>query len=181
MANSMEILPIVDTDGRVLGSAPRTECHNGKTFLMHPVVHLHLYNPKKGLLLQKRSRKKKIQPGIWDTAVGGHVDFGESIPEALKREVSEEIGIAIPDNTSLIKVYEFRSAVECELIYCHVALINDNIEFSISEPDDIDELKFISLSDISDVTSEHFTPNFVHEYKEIILPHILSHDFSEYK
>lgn len=181
MANNIEILPIVDANGKVIGSAPRPECHNGKTFLMHPVVHLHIYNPEKGLLLQKRSCKKKIQPCKWDTAVGGHVDSGETISAALKREVREEIGITLPQNTSLIKVYQFRSAVECELIYCHVAFVSDNIDLSISEPDDIDDLKFISLSDISDGPSELFTPNFVQEYKDIVLPYILTHGFSEYK
>ena len=34
-----------------------------------------------------------IQPGKWDTSVGGHVDLGESVEMALHREVKEELGI----------------------------------------------------------------------------------------
>lgn len=90
--NADEYFPLVDEQGAVIGKATRKECHN-RTFLLHPVVHLHLFNAKGELFLQKRSLRKDIQPGKWDTAVGGHVDYGESPEEALQREVREEIGI----------------------------------------------------------------------------------------
>ena len=45
--------------------------------LLHPVVHLHVMREGGFLYLQKRAMDKDIQPGKWDTAVGGHVDFGE--------------------------------------------------------------------------------------------------------
>ena len=38
--NKEERFPIVDEEGRVVGSATRGECHNGSR-LLHPVVHLH--------------------------------------------------------------------------------------------------------------------------------------------
>ena len=74
-ANPNEIFPVVDTDGRVMGKAPRRECHNGSKIL-HPVVHLQLFNSRGDLYLQKRALHKDIQPGKWDTAVGGHIDYG---------------------------------------------------------------------------------------------------------
>ena len=51
--------------------------------LLHPVVHLHLFNSRGELYLQKRPEWKDIQPGRWDTAVGGHVDYGETVDEKL--------------------------------------------------------------------------------------------------
>ena len=71
--NSEELFPIVDEAGNVTGSATRRECHGG-SMLLHPVVHLHVNMPGAGLYLQKRSCDKDIQPGKWDTSVGGHVD-----------------------------------------------------------------------------------------------------------
>ena len=47
------------------------------------------------LYLQKRPDWKDIQPGKWDTAVGGHMDYGETPEEALSREVREELGTKV--------------------------------------------------------------------------------------
>ena len=82
--NSEEMFPIVDEEGNITGAATRGECHNGSK-LLHPVVHLHVFNSKGELYLQKRPEWKDIQPGKWDTSVGGHVDLGESVEMALKR------------------------------------------------------------------------------------------------
>ena len=75
--NEKELLPLVDESGNQTGIATRGECHNG-SMLLHPVVHLHVFNRRGDLYLQKRPAWKDIQPGRWDTAVGGHMDPGEA-------------------------------------------------------------------------------------------------------
>ena len=90
--NNEEMFPLVDENGQIIGAATRGECHNGSK-LLHPVVHLHVFNSHGDLYLQKRPDWKDIQPGKWDTAVGGHVDLGESVEMALKREAEEELGL----------------------------------------------------------------------------------------
>ena len=92
--NLNEMLPVVDENGNIIDAATRGECHGGSRKL-HPVVHLHVFNSKGELYLQKRPGWKDIQPGKWDTAVGGHVDFGENVERALVREVREELGIEL--------------------------------------------------------------------------------------
>ena len=71
-ASQDEWLPIVNEKGEVVGKATRRSCHSG-SMLLHPVVHLHLINGQGDIYLQKRSMKKNFLPGMWDTAVGGHV------------------------------------------------------------------------------------------------------------
>ncbi|HRV89169.1 MAG TPA: NUDIX domain-containing protein, partial [Prolixibacteraceae bacterium] len=87
-----EQVPLVDETGRVTGCVMRSQVHNG-SFLLHPVVHLHVLGPGNTLLLQKRPLHKDIQPGKWDTAVGGHISYGETPSEALVREAEEETGL----------------------------------------------------------------------------------------
>lgn len=108
--NSEELFPVVDLSGRVIGRTTRGECHGG-SMLLHPVVHLHVFNSRGELYLQRRPAWKDIQPGRWDTAVGGHVAWGERIDEALRREAREELGLETFD-AEMVAVYDFRSERE---------------------------------------------------------------------
>ena len=82
MDNPKELLPVTDENGNVTGSIDRKTAHSGSKIL-HPVVHLHVFNSRGELYLQKRPDWKDIQPGKWDTATGGHVSYGEGIAEGI--------------------------------------------------------------------------------------------------
>ena len=159
--NSQEIFPIVDEEGRVIGSATRGECHNGSK-LLHPVVHLHVFNSKGELYLQKRPEWKDIQPGKWDTAVGGHIDYGETPEEALIREVREELGITgfIPE---CLGHYVFESKRERELVYIHKTVYDGPIAPSREE---LAGGRFWSLDEIKNALGKGLlTPNFESEFQ----------------
>ena len=88
-----EFFDVFDENGNWRGLFPRRECH-GHPDLIHRSVHVVvLDSTQKQILLQKRSMNKDIQPGKWDTAVGGHVNAGESVEAAARRELAEELGI----------------------------------------------------------------------------------------
>lgn len=158
-----EIFPIVNTEGEVVGSATREECHAG-TFLLHPVVHLHIFNSAGELYLQKRVMTKKIQPGKWDTAVGGHVDYGEQIEDALLRETREELGVRDFTPEFLMR-YEFRSQIEAELVYIYKCVYDGDFSLDSSE---VDEGRFWSLDEIKkSIGKGLFTPNFESEIERL--------------
>lgn len=158
--NQQEIFPVVDEKGTVIGKATRGECHNG-SHLLHPVVHLHVFNSQGDLYLQKRPDWKDIQPGKWDTAVGGHIDYGETVEEALKREVYEELGISDFVAYALAN-YVFESQRESELVYVHRAIYDGPIQPSSNE---LDGGRFWSIKDIREAIGQGvFTPNFESEF-----------------
>ena len=160
--NSSELFPIVDEEGNTLGKISRGKAHNGSRTL-HPVVHLHVFNSQGQLYLQKRPLWKDIQPGKWDTACGGHVAYGESPEEALKREVSEELGIISFTPTPLGK-YVFDSKRERELVYVNKTIFDGPVHPSQEE---LDGGRFWSQEEIlNSIGKDVFTPNFEQEYKK---------------
>lgn len=163
--NLKERFPIVDEYGNVTGAATRGECHNGSK-LLHPVVHLHVFNSRGEVYLQKRPEWKDIQPGKWDTAVGGHMDYGETLEEALRREVSEELGIT-DFEPERIGRYVFESARERELVYVNSTTYDGEIHPSEQE---LDGGRFWTIDEIRDaIGKEKLTPNFESEFQKFFL------------
>ena len=163
--NKEELFPIVDEKGCVTGSATRGECHNGSR-LLHPVVHLHVFNARGEVYLQKRPAWKDIQPGKWDTAVGGHMDYGETPEEALRREVGEELGITDfrPEH---IGQYVFDSQRERELVYVNRTTYDGPIHPSAAE---LDGGRFWNIEDIRQAIGHGIlTPNFESEFQRFFL------------
>ncbi len=160
--NSQEMFPVVDEQGNITGAATRGECHNGSK-LLHPVVHLHVFNPQGELYLQKRPEWKDIQPGRWDTAVGGHVDLGESVEMALKREAEEELGIT-GFTAELLESYVFESEREKELVFAHKTVYSGEI----CPSDELDGGRFWTIEEIKEQIGKGvFTPNFEQEFQRL--------------
>ena len=164
-----EWLSVVDDAGRIIGKAPRSLCHRGEKIL-HPVVHLHVLNPNGHIYLQKRPLDKLIQPGKWDSAVGGHISFGEDLETALRREAYEEIGL---ENFSAkpLGTYKWETEIESELVYYFISYDYQKIRLHSEE---VTEGKFWSPSQIEQQLDHGvFTRNFEHEYQ--LLKKVLNH------
>ena len=147
--NAQELLPIVDESGRQIGTATRGECHGG-SMLLHPVVHLHVFNSEGDLYLQKRPLWKDIQPGRWD---------------ALRREAREELELDHFDAEPLTS-YIFESDRERELVNAFKTVIDD-----IPRPtDELDGGRFWTCREIlAALGHDILTPNFEKEYARLFI------------
>ena len=158
-----EMLPLVEPSGVVYGQATREWCHSG-SYALHPVVHLHIIDRFGRIYLQKRALEKDLLPGYWDTAVGGHVTYGEQALEALYREAAEELGLhafhAIPLDAY---TYETGRDLELVLVYAmvgHPELDPDNAEVS--------EGRWWTQEELDGVRGKAvLTPNFEEEFLRI--------------
>ncbi|MDE6544400.1 MAG: NUDIX domain-containing protein [Muribaculaceae bacterium] len=160
--NAEEMFPIVDEAGNIIGAATRGECHSGSKVL-HPVVHLHVFDRDGRLYLQKRPEWKDIQPGKWDTAVGGHIDLGECTADALRREAREELGLTdfVPE---YMDSYVFESEREKEL----VNVFKTTVETVPTPSEELDGGRFWSREEIMEAIGQNvLTPNFESEYRRL--------------
>ena len=159
-----EMVPVVDELGNVRAQAPRELVHQGGAKPLHPVVHLHVINRLGELYLQQRGAHKDLLPLYWDTAVGGHVAYGEYIPEALYREAAEELGLHdfLPQG---LCHYVFESADERELVNVFAAVGEYEIH---PDPDELAGGRFWTLEEIEQSIGKGIlTLNFEGEYQRI--------------
>ena len=158
-----DMLPVVDQNGFVIGQAARDICHGGSRFL-HPVVHLHIIDRAGRLYIQRRSETRTLYPGRWDTAVGGHVGYGELFLEALFREASEELGLTL-FNPIWIAGYEHESDTENELVNVYAAVGSFELH---PDGDEVSEGRWWTQEEIaSSMGKGLFTPNFESEYMRL--------------
>ena len=159
-----EIFPIVDEQGNTIGSATRLECHSG-SHLLHPVVHLHVFDRQGRIYLQRRSMDKFIQPGKWDTAVGGHRDLGEDTMQALVRETSEELGFSGFTPVKLFS-YILDNDIEREWVDTFYT-VTDRQSFDY-DPGEVMDGRFWTLDEVRRaIGTGVLTPNFEQEFEQV--------------
>ena len=96
----MEWLDIVDENGEPTGKTVE-RCFAHRNGIRHRTAHVWLFRKRDGeteILLQKRSENKDSFPGCYDISSAGHIPAGIGyIPSAL-RELSEELGLTLPES-----------------------------------------------------------------------------------
>ncbi len=161
----IEYLDVFDEEGNFRGTALRSQCH-GNPDLLHRTVHVVIRHPETGMiLLQKRAATKDIQPGKWDTAVGGHLCPGENYEYAARRELAEELGINTEIELKVLFDAKIRNQVESENTRVFLAEHTGPFDFQQAE---IDEVRFWSADELfSPECQRDFTPNLIEELRRL--------------
>ena len=147
-----EFLEVYSPEGTKTGQKKsKSEIH--RKGLFHSTVHVWIFTDEGNILIQKRSKKKELNPGVWDVSVAGHIKFNENIKKAAKRETLEETGINI-NTKDLLKIGVYRSinihptAIDKEFFHTYILKIDKNsinLDFKNNE---VDDLKFISIEEM---------------------------------
>jgi len=138
-----ELLAVVDINDRVIGSLPRREIH--QRGLRHRAVHILVFDDQGRLCLQKRSMRKDVNPGAWDTSAAGHVDFGETYEGAAQRELEEELGIRTSEALLPVGLIEASETTGWEFVRVFVTRHAGTL---IANQDEIDALDWITHNDL---------------------------------
>lgn len=156
-----EIFDVVDESGRVVGRATRAEVHRDPG-LIHRAVHILVFRTDGRLLLQLRAPGKDVDPGKWDSSVGGHVDAGEDFDAAARRELAEELGLT---GQALAPLYDwtYRSARETEVIRSYRLVWDGPVR---PHPVEISAVRDWTRDEIeAELDRGRFTKNFEQEWK----------------
>lgn len=138
-----ELLTVVDVNDRVVGYKSRAECHSDPS-LIHRAAGVAVFDSSGRLLLQKRSRTKDLDPGLWGLSAAGHVGRGEDYEACIRRELQEELGISIPVQPAGKFCFRGRQETEMDSIF----IAKSNGPFTPNK-DEVDELRFFTKDELS--------------------------------
>ena len=121
-----------------------------------------IFNPE-GKLLLVRSHKWRNQYVV----PGGHIELGETMLEALKREIKEETGLEIFDIEYIgYQEFIFDEAFwkNRHFIFFDFACKTDSKDVKLDS--ESEEYEWVSLDDVFNLPIEPFTQRTIREYME---------------
>ena len=158
----MELWDVLTPEGKPTG---RTMVRGGtslKSGEYHLVVHIWPINDYGSILIQKRTKTKRLMPGIW-AATGGAAIAGETSLEAAARELEEELGIKAPEGAlKLVKRIKRRNS----FIDMWVLNINIKVPELKLQKSEVAEAKWVSKTALMGMIDNGDYHNYGHEYFE---------------
>ncbi|WP_375237975.1 NUDIX domain-containing protein [Aurantibacter sp.] len=173
-----EVIDILTKNGETTGeTALKSDIH--KKGYYHNTAHVWLFTNNGEILLQQRSKSKLIYPLLWDVSVAGHIDAGETINEGTLREMKEEIGLILnEDSLTKIGVFDcFKSydngIIDNEFHHTFIAELNTCIHKLTPQKEEVEALKLVSIKEFefllkNSSTNGHFVASNYDYYCEVL-------------
>jgi isopentenyl-diphosphate Delta-isomerase len=170
-----ELLDIIDYQGKVVGFAERDTIH--KMGLRHPEVIVIGVLEDSRIVFQKRSLTKLVNPGGIIPFAGGHVEHGETITQALLKEVREESGLTLTESDfKFVTLYNYQKnhgtgLIDDAYLYVYACKVS-SLDDLIPEVGEVEEFLAASIEDVSSgkiLVSEDFVERiWIDIYKKSI-------------
>lgn len=100
-----------------------------------------IWNDQKQILIDRR-RSEGVLGGLWEFP-GGKIEPGETIEECIKREIQEELGIAIEVGEHLITIDHAYTHLRVTLTVHHCRHLT-----GVPQPIESDEIRWVTLDEI---------------------------------
>lgn len=133
----MEHVILVDFEDNAMGTMEKMEAH--KKGVLHRAFSILLFNGEGKALLQKRSQNKYHSSGLWTNTCCSHPLPGESMEDATRRRLKEEMGIDVQPAFSYSFVYKAqldKNLIEHELDHVFVGSFNGTPTINKKEVED---------------------------------------------
>lgn len=106
-----EKIVLLGPDGEALGTAPKRASHHRDTPL-HLAFSSYLVDDSGRVLVTQRAHDKATFPSVWTNSCCGHPGPGETLRDAVRRRVRDELGLEIDDLTLVLPRFAYRAAMD---------------------------------------------------------------------
>ena len=152
--------PIVNNQGRIVGSIQHYTSLSDENKYMHPVVRL-LFVDRSMILLRKISDNDTESPGLWDTTISNHVKMGETIEQCVEKTTKENFSL---DNFKYMYLSNYVAEGKYEKQYAFLFVSCQQAEYELNHSF-LEQTKWWTQKQIEDNLSESvFTDNFKTEF-----------------
>ena len=165
----MEHVILVDTKDNAIGTMEKMEAH--KKGVLHRAFSILLFDQSGRALLQKRSQNKYHSSGLWTNTCCSHPLPGESLEEATRRRLNEEMGIEMQPTFSYTFIYKAhldQDLIEHELDHVFVGTFNGSPTINKKE---VEDWKYVDLHWLKQDIQEN--PAFYTVWFKLIVDHPL--------
>jgi isopentenyl-diphosphate delta-isomerase type 1 len=138
-----EWFDVVNECDEVVSRATRREVH--ARGLLHRAVHVLVFDRAGRIFLQKRSMKKDMSPGLWDSSCSGHVDAGEDYDAAATRELGEELGV---NAAKPARWFRIEACEETAHEFCWIYLLRHEGPFTL-HPEEIERGEWLAPAELA--------------------------------
>ena len=159
-----EKLILVDYNDRPIGTCEKMEAH--RKGLLHRAFSVFLFDGSR-VLLQKRAAEKYHCPGLWTNTCCSHPRPGETVEEAAKRRICEELGIencVCEEAFRFFYRYAFDNGLiefECDHVFIGSYPLDGLV---VPNKEEVDEAKWWELDELLETMASEadlFTPWFL--------------------
>ena len=145
----MELVDIVDENNELTGEIEDRWVAYEKG-LWRRTVSCWIMNQRGEILLQRRTKIKRRNPNKW-AKTGGQVDAGESIENAIIREVKEELGIDIPKEQVKVVNIKKHNKENRRFAYNFIFVVNHKIEDYVLQEEEVSEVKYVTIEEMEEI------------------------------
>ena len=155
-----EWIPIVNNQGKIVGSIQQNQSLNDDKKYRHPVIRI-LFVDKGMILLHKKPDEHNASNDLWDSTISAHVVMEESIEQCVARTVKKKLEI---EDFKYMFLSNYTVDCKDEIQYSFLFISCMISEFKLSERF-VEQAKWWTQSQIEEnLTSGIFTESFKTEY-----------------